>query len=216
MRRHDAHFTGLHVAQEARRDMRAGDHEYATGQVVDTDTTIRGADSADTRGDAQAVRAPSKAPTDDDAPSYVGRDGQISLLELRRLPVLTLPMPPTVNDAWILMPYRDKDDGKLKVRKILTDDHRQFRSTVIGRVKGDMLRNELRGQPLLGRLEMVVMLFFANRRRTDVDNRVKPLQDALTHAGAYNDDSQIDELVVRRTIQSGPEACRVCLREISS
>jgi crossover junction endodeoxyribonuclease RusA len=185
------------------------------GETVDTET-IRGADSAISRGDA-CSNEPMKAPTKVEAPAYVGRDGQISLLELRRFPVLTLPMPPTVNEAWILVPYYDKEgDGKLKVRKVLTDEHRQFRSTVIGRVKGDMLRNELRDQPLLGRLEMVVMLFFANRRRTDVDNRVKPLQDALTHAGAYKDDSQIDELVVRRTIQSGPEACRVCLREISS
>lgn len=37
-RRHDAHFTGIHVAQEARRagTARADDHAYATGEVVDT------------------------------------------------------------------------------------------------------------------------------------------------------------------------------------
>jgi crossover junction endodeoxyribonuclease RusA len=32
----------------------------------------------------------------------------------------------------------------------------------------------------------------------DIDNRVKAALDALTHAGVYDDDSQIDELFVAR------------------
>lgn len=80
-----------------------------------------------------------------------------------------------------------------------------------------MLRANLRAQPLLGRLEMRVMLYYRDRRRTDVDNRVKPLQDALTHAGAYRDDTQIDRIIVERTVDGAKEErCIVCLRELSS
>jgi crossover junction endodeoxyribonuclease RusA len=37
-----------------------------------------------------------------------------------------------------------------------------------------------------------------DRRIADIDNRVKAALDALTHAGVYDDDSQIDELLVCR------------------
>jgi Holliday junction resolvase RusA-like endonuclease len=77
--------------------------------------------------------------------------------------------------------------------------------------------SEQRGQPLLGRLHFHGAFFFADRRRTDVDNRIKPLQDALTHAGAYADDSQIDRLgEFDRIIQCGDEHCSVTLTEIAA
>ncbi len=36
----------------------------------------------------------------------------------------------------------------------------------------------------------------ADRRKSDIDNRIKPLLDALQHAGLYDDDSQVKNLVV--------------------
>ena len=38
----------------------------------------------------------------------------------------------------------------------------------------------------------------ADRRRWDIDNRIKSLQDALQVSGVYADDSQIDELRIVR------------------
>jgi Holliday junction resolvase RusA-like endonuclease len=127
---------------------------------------------------------------------------QLTLLELRALSFV-LQMPPTVNDAWHHIPATGG--------KALTDEHRQFRTNVISRVRHEMRTDP----PLAGRVELTLRLTFNTRRRTDIDNRVKPLQDALTHAKAYHDDSQIDRLIVERLL--GPqELCEVTLREIAA
>ena len=49
-----------------------------------------------------------------------------------------------------------------------------------------------------GRIKAVVTLHGATKRNFDVDNFMKGIGDALTHARVYRDDSQIDELVVKR------------------
>lgn len=43
-----------------------------------------------------------------------------------------------------------------------------------------------------------IRLFYDTKRRYDVDNRVKPLLDAFTKAGVWQDDSQVDEIRVVR------------------
>ena len=48
------------------------------------------------------------------------------------------------------------------------------------------------------RYSVVVELIYNTRRRYDVDNRVKPILDALTRAGTWNDDAQVDEILVVR------------------
>ena len=131
---------------------------------------------------------------------------QATLLELRRL-AFVLPMPPSVNAL-----YGAAANGA----KFLLPEQRQFRSAVIGIVRGAMLGVDERITPLAGRLEMRVTLYYANRRRTDTSNRLKALEDALTHAGAYHDDSQIDRHVVERVIRVGEEECVVTLREIAA
>ena len=48
------------------------------------------------------------------------------------------------------------------------------------------------------RLEVKVYLHPPNRRKFDVDNRLKPLLDALETANLYKNDNQIDKLTVIR------------------
>lgn len=48
------------------------------------------------------------------------------------------------------------------------------------------------------RLSVTLAVSPPDRRRRDLDNLPKGLLDALMHAGVYEDDSQIDELIVRR------------------
>ena len=131
---------------------------------------------------------------------------QATLLELRRL-AFVLPMPPSVNAL-----YGAAANGA----KFLLPEQRQFRSAVIGIVRGAMRGDQERAEQLAGRLEMRITLYFANRRRTDTSNRIKALEDALTHAGAYHDDSQIDRHIVERVIRAGVEECAVMLREIAA
>ena len=50
--------------------------------------------------------------------------------------------------------------------------------------------------PLDGPLCVQIELFPPDRRRRDCDNALKALLDALQHAGAYHDDSQIVWLLV--------------------
>ena len=52
--------------------------------------------------------------------------------------------------------------------------------------------------PYSGRAALTVIFTAPNRRRWDIDNRVKALQDCLITAGVIKDDSQIDKLTVER------------------
>jgi len=63
-------------------------------------------------------------------------------------------------------------------------------------------------------LSVEVYLHFRDKRKRDVDNVCKPLLDALQHAGAFKDDSQVDKLYLeRREIIPGGK-CEVVITEI--
>ncbi len=60
-----------------------------------------------------------------------------------------------------------------------------------------------------GRLTISIDLYPPNKRIIDIDNRVKPLLDALTHAGIIQDDSLIDKLIVERKQIVKQGMCRI-------
>ena len=65
------------------------------------------------------------------------------------------------------------------------------------------------------RLRVVIELFPPDRRRRDIDNfGGKAILDALGSANVYEDDEQIDELVIRRREVSKPGYCTVLVEEI--
>lgn len=71
--------------------------------------------------------------------------------------------------------------------------------------------------PKLGqkRLQMQVTLYPRDRRKQDIDNRIKALWDALTDAGVFDDDEQIDILIVQRGEIRKGGGCFVMIEEIN-
>jgi crossover junction endodeoxyribonuclease RusA len=57
---------------------------------------------------------------------------------------------------------------------------------------------------LEGRLAVFMAVHMPTKRRSDIDNRAKGALDALTHAGVWLDDEQVDDLqMVRQEIIKG-------------
>ena len=97
--------------------------------------------------------------------------------------VLNLPLPPSVNS------YRTIFRGRMGISKV----GREFKEKVSDYVAEYNV-------PKLGkaRLEFQVTLYPRDRRKQDIDNRIKALWDALADAGVFDDDEQIDVLIVNR------------------
>ena len=103
---------------------------------------------------------------------------------------IELPWPPSVNHVW----------RRVGSKTILSADGRKYRE-VVGQ---HCLMRRIAGARIPGRLSVRILVNPPDRRRRDIDNLTKVPLDALTHAGVWDDDSQIDELYIRRnTITAG-------------
>ena len=108
--------------------------------------------------------------------------------------ILSLPLPPSVNHYW----------GSLGTRRFVSKAGKEFKL----RVQEYVLEYKV---PKLGtaRLQMTVTLHPRDKRKQDIDNRIKALWDALADAGVFDDDEQIDVLMVQRGAIIKGGACRV-------
>jgi crossover junction endodeoxyribonuclease RusA len=79
-------------------------------------------------------------------------------------------------------------------RTVISREGRTFRTNVCALLGGGGPRKP----PAGGRIALAMDAFPPDRRRRDLDNLLKPTLDALQHGGVYEDDSQVDLLVVRR------------------
>jgi len=95
-----------------------------------------------------------------------------------------LPWPPSMNHYW----------RRVGPRTLISREGRTFRTSVCALLGAGGPRRP----PAGGRVALAMEAFPPDRRRRDLDNLLKPTLDALQHAGVYEDDSQIDLLVVRR------------------
>lgn len=70
--------------------------------------------------------------------------------------------------------------------------------------------------PKLGskRLEMQVTIYPRDKRKQDIDNRIKALWDALGDAGVFDDDEQIDVLLIQRGEIRKGGGCLVMIEEL--
>lgn len=114
--------------------------------------------------------------------------------------VLILPLPPSINTYW-------RANGN---RRFICEAGKRFRNDVWAISKSSKI------EPFgTKRLAMTVRLHFRDKRKADIDNRIKALWDALQHAGIYEDDEQIDVLDLSRgEIKKGGE-CVVMIKEIA-
>lgn len=95
---------------------------------------------------------------------------------------ITLPWPPSVNR------YYRNVSGVTKI----SAEGRAYRTAVVN------LLAESRTPPMAGTVAVDIEAFMPDRRRRDLDNLLKGLLDALTHAGLWLDDSQVADLRIRR------------------
>ena len=97
---------------------------------------------------------------------------------------IELPWPPSVNRVW----------RNIKGKTLLSAEGRSYRE-LVGQ---HCLINRIAGKRLAGRLSVKILVNPPNKIRRDIDNLAKVPLDALTHAAVWLDDSQIDELYIRR------------------
>ncbi len=101
---------------------------------------------------------------------------------------MTLPWPPSTNRIWRNVAVSGKP------RTLLSQEGRVYRKAAADAC----LVAKLAGKQIPDRLALRLVVQAPDRRARDLDNTVKAVQDALTHAGVWLDDSQIDRLLVER------------------
>lgn len=94
-----------------------------------------------------------------------------------------LPWPPSVNRYW----------RNVRGRVLISKEGRQYKRAI----KMLTLTGKM---PRLGqqRISMRIDAFPPDRRRRDLDNTLKVVADSLQDAGLFDDDSQIDEIHIKR------------------
>ena len=114
---------------------------------------------------------------------------------------LTLPFPPSMNTYW----------RNFRGRTIISTAGREFKAAVADYVVEYRV-------PKLGdkKLRISMVLFPRDKRKIDIDNRIKSVLDALQDAGVFDDDFQVDELSIVRGKPIKGGAIRVLIEEIPS
>lgn len=97
---------------------------------------------------------------------------------------LILPFPPSMNGYW-------RSPGK---GAKISERGRIYRANAIGAVYEQLSR---RPQPLQQDVQVTVILYPPDRAKRDLDNFLKAMFDSLTHAGVWEDDSQIKHIDLR-------------------
>ncbi len=102
---------------------------------------------------------------------------------------IVLPWPPSVNRYW----------RNIGTRAIISRAGREYQQSVeLAVLIAGGRRN------MAGVLSVSILAYPPDKRRRDLDNLLKAPLDALAKSGVYEDDSQIDELIVRRLKPSKP------------
>lgn len=102
-----------------------------------------------------------------------------------------MPFPPTVNHYW--EPVNNTGAGY--TRFLLSKAGRQYRVDAMK----NLLAQRVPAYATRKRLDVTLEFHAPDpAREADIDNRIKPVFDALTKAGFWHDDRQVDRMVVIR------------------
>lgn len=101
---------------------------------------------------------------------------------------LVLPFPPSVNTYW-----RAPNKGPLAGRHLISAKGRAYQSAACAAIVEQLRRLP---KPTSAAAAVEIILFPPDARRRDIDNYNKALFDALTHAGVWEDDSQVKRMLV--------------------
>lgn len=104
-------------------------------------------------------------------------------MSAKRAASVFLPWPPSVNHYW-------GTRGKIRFIGAAGKAFRQATNVAWYATREQGFAN--------ARLVVTVVAYPPDRRKRDLDNILKAALDALSHARAYEDDSQIDRLIVER------------------
>ena len=112
-----------------------------------------------------------------------------------------LPFPPSMNTYW----------RNFRGRTVISKAGRQFREDVIQYV----IDNNI---PKFGdkKLKITLILRPRDKRKIDIDNRIKAVLDALEHAGVFDDDFQVDHIEMIRGEPLKGGLLHVCIEEIEN
>jgi len=97
---------------------------------------------------------------------------------------LVLPFPPSINGYW----------RAWNGRQIISKRGREYRQAVADIIDATDQPAEFGGQTVM----VSIALMVPDRRKRDVDNYAKAILDALTHAGVWDDDYQVQALNIVR------------------
>lgn len=96
-----------------------------------------------------------------------------------------LPWPPSVNTYWRHTLVKGRP------RVLISKKGRDYRSAVLSAIG-------LKHKKIGGRVSVWIGANAPDNRARDLDNLPKAILDALTHAGVWGDDEQIDQLTIVR------------------
>lgn len=124
---------------------------------------------------------------------------------------LILPWPPSVNGYWENRVVIPKGGRRGFVQTFLTDRAKKYRVDVQAAVweRFGVIR------PTRARVLVSIAASPPDRRIRDLDNTLKAALDALTHAGVWADDEQIDGLVIVRRAVEKPGRLEVRIERLA-
>jgi crossover junction endodeoxyribonuclease RusA len=109
-------------------------------------------------------------------------------------------LPPSVNTYW----------RNFRGRTVLSKGGRDYKIAIQEYVTVNNL-------PKFGqeRLKASITIFPRDKRKQDLDNRLKSLLDSLQDAGLYEDDSQFDKIYISRGIIKKGGGCTITISTLN-